>query len=94
MLIRAKLVEKIDMTKVRNTTRRAQRRNVDPAQRRIVVRQARVPDLSYEEMSDMGRDLFDLSRDYENSGEPLLTEEEIKTELARRRGGYVQEDAA
>jgi hypothetical protein len=94
MLIRAKLVEKIDMTKVRNTTRRTQRRNVDPAQRRIVVRQARVPDLSYEEMSDMGRDLFDLSRDYENSGEPLLTEEEIKTELARRRGGYVQEDAA
>ncbi|HEV7857412.1 MAG TPA: hypothetical protein VGO91_02065 [Pyrinomonadaceae bacterium] len=86
LLIKARIVEGFDISNLRKTPRRAQRR--------IVVRQAHVPDLSYEEMSDMGRDLFDLSRDYENSGEPLLTEEEIETELTRRRGGYVQEDAA
>jgi hypothetical protein len=82
----SKIVEEFEMTKVQNRRRQTQRR--------IVVRQAHVPDLSYEQMSELGRDLFDLSRDYEDSGEPLLTEEEIETELARRRGGCVQEDAA
>jgi hypothetical protein len=82
------------MSKVRNRRRQTKRQIVLETQRRIVVRQAHVPDLSYDEMSDLGRDLFDLSHDYEDSGEPLLTEEEIETELARRRGGCVQEDAA
>jgi hypothetical protein len=45
-------------------------------------------------MSDLGRDLVKLSREYEDSGEELLTEEEIEVELAHRRGGYVQENAA
>jgi len=58
------------------------------------VRRARTPDLRYEEMSDLGRELFDLSRDYESSGGELLTEEEIEKELMRRRGGHVQQNAA
>ncbi|HWS87506.1 MAG TPA: hypothetical protein VN282_11110 [Pyrinomonadaceae bacterium] len=45
-------------------------------------------------MSDLGRELFDLSRDYESSGGELLTEEEIEKELMRRRGGHVQQNAA
>jgi hypothetical protein len=57
------------------------------------VRRARVPNLPLEKMSDLGRDLVKLSREYENSGEELLTEEEIEVELAHRRGGYVQENA-
>jgi hypothetical protein len=57
------------------------------------VRRARVRDLAREEMSELGRDLFDLSQEYESSGEELLTEEKIEAELARRRGGYVQQHA-
>jgi hypothetical protein len=57
------------------------------------MRQARVRNLAYDEMSELGRALFDLSREYESSGEELLTEEEIEAELARRRGGYVKEHA-
>ena len=74
------------MSKVRNTSRQHQSGTH--------VRRAHVPGLSYEEMSGLGRDLFDLSREYESSGEKLLTEEEIESELARRRGGYIQEDGA
>ena len=74
------------MSKARNTNRR------DQSSAR--VRRAHVPDLAYEEMSELGRDLYQLSREYESSGEGLLTEEEIEIELARRRGGYVQEHAA
>jgi hypothetical protein len=44
-------------------------------------------------MSDLGRDLLKLSREYEESGEELLSEEEIEVELARRRGGYAQDNA-
>jgi hypothetical protein len=44
-------------------------------------------------MSDLGRDLAKLSREYEESGGELLTEEEIEVVLANRRGGYVQENA-
>lgn len=62
--------------------------------RKPPVRRARVPELNYEEMSDLGRDLFDLSRAYEDSGGALLTEEELEAEMMRRRGGRVQEDAA
>ena len=62
--------------------------------RKPPVRRARVPDLNYEEMSELGRDLFDLSRAYEDSGGALLTEDELEAEVMRRRGGRVQEDAA
>lgn len=62
--------------------------------RKPAVRRARVPDLNYEEMSELGRDLFDLSRAYEDSGGALLTEDELEAEVMRRRGGRVQEDAA
>jgi hypothetical protein len=58
------------------------------------VRRAHTPDLRYEEMSELGRELFDLSRDYESSGGELLSEEEIENELMRRRGGHVQQNAA
>ena len=74
------------MSRARNTSRRSEGGNN--------VRRARVPDLPLEKMSDLGRDLLKLSREYEESGEELLSEEEIEVELARRRGGYVQEDAA
>lgn len=58
------------------------------------IRQARIPsDLSYDTMSDLGRDLFNISRDYAESGGELLSEEEIEVEIARRRGGYTEEDA-
>jgi hypothetical protein len=58
------------------------------------VRRAHSPDLRYEEMSELGRELFDLSRDYESSGGELLTEDEIEKELTRRRGGHVPHNAA
>jgi len=57
------------------------------------VRRAHTPELRYEEMSELGRELFDLSRDYESSGGELLTEDEIENELMRRRGGRVQQNA-
>ena len=57
------------------------------------VRRARIPpDLTYETMSEMGRDLFDLSREIESSDEALLSEEELERELIRRRGGYAPDD--
>ena len=55
-------------------------------QRKAAARRARVLNLSYEDMSELGRDLYDLSRAYEDSGEALLTEDEIEKELVRRRG--------
>jgi hypothetical protein len=55
------------------------------------TRRPRIPNLPYEKLSKLGRDLFDMSRDYEASGEPLLSEEEIEQELTRRRGGYTQD---
>lgn len=73
------------MSRARDTSRRTERGNN--------VRRARVPDLSLEKMSDLGRDLLKLSREYEESGEELLSEEEIEVELARRRGGYAQDNA-
>ena len=73
------------MSRARDTSRRSEGGNN--------VRRARVPDLPLEKMSDLGRDLVKLSREYEESGGLLFSEEEIEVELARRRGGYVQEDA-
>lgn len=59
------------------------------------VRQAGIPsDLTVETMSELGRDLFNISRDYAETGGELLNEEEIEAELTRRRGGYVEQDAA
>lgn len=57
------------------------------------IRQAYVrPHLSYEEMSPLGRALFDLAKEIELSDEPAMDEAAIERELARRRGGYSQED--
>jgi hypothetical protein len=73
------------MSKARNTGHQKQRKTN--------VRRAHIPDVPYEQMSDLGRDLVDISLEYESSGEPLLTEEEIELELARRRGGHSQDAA-
>jgi hypothetical protein len=61
--------------------------------RKPSVRQAHIPKLDYEDMSELGRDLFDLSRDYEASGEQLLTEDEIEDQITLRRGGFTQDNA-
>jgi hypothetical protein len=62
-------------------------------QRKPNVRQAHIPVLNFDEMSDLGRDLFNLSREYEKSGGQLLTEDEIENEVTLRRGGCVQQNA-
>ncbi len=51
------------------------------------VRRARIPsDLTYETMSELGRDLFAISRDYAESGGELLSEQEIsRGDAATRR---------
>ncbi|HET6892273.1 MAG TPA: hypothetical protein VFH31_14320 [Pyrinomonadaceae bacterium] len=38
----------------------------------------------------MGKQLFELSQEYEQSGGKLLTEHEIELEIALRRGGFRQ----
>jgi hypothetical protein len=55
-----------------------------------VVTQAALPDeFKVEKMSGLGRDLWQISKEIEQSGEiPLLDEDEIEAELNRRRGGY------
>ncbi len=54
------------------------------------VRRAQIPpDLNFETMSELGRDLMQLSREIEDAGEVLTSEEELEQELARRRGGYM-----
>lgn len=57
------------------------------------VPQAALPDdASMEKMSRLGRDLWQISREIEQSGEiPLLDEDEIEIEINRRRGGYVSD---
>lgn len=47
--------------------------------------------LRYETMSEFGKELYRLSQEIAESGEGLLTEEELERELARRRGGYLSE---
>ena len=47
------------------------------------------PNLNLETMSELGRDLIQLSREIEAAGEVLTSEEELEQELARRRGGYM-----
>ena len=56
-----------------------------------VQRAALLPELTYETMSPLGKELYDLSREYEASGEKLLGEEEMEQEVAYRKGGYVLE---
>lgn len=57
------------------------------------VRRAYIPpDLTYETMSELGRELFDLSQEYATSGEKLYSEEELERELRRRKGGYSPDD--
>jgi hypothetical protein len=54
------------------------------------VRRAEVPqNLNLETMSELGRDLMQLSREIEAAGQVLTSEEELEQELARRRGGYM-----
>lgn len=61
--------------------------DVYPARRTYIP-----PDLTYETMSDLGRELFDLSREYEAAGEKLYTEESLEQEVVRRKGGYYSND--
>lgn len=57
------------------------------------VRRAYIPpDLTYETMSELGKTLYDLSMEIAESGEGLLTEEELEQEIARRRGGYLSDE--
>ena len=54
------------------------------------VRRAQIPpNLNSENISELGRDLLQLSREIEDAGEVLTSEEELEQELARRRGGYM-----
>jgi hypothetical protein len=54
------------------------------------VRRAQIlPDLNAENISELGRDLFRLSREIDDAAEVLTSEEEFEQELARRRGGYM-----
>jgi hypothetical protein len=57
------------------------------------VRRAYIPpDLTFETMSELGKELFLLSEEYAASGEKLYTEEELEKELARRKGGHIPND--
>lgn len=47
--------------------------------------------MNYETMSEFGKELYRLSMEMAESGEGLLTEEELERELRRRRGGYLSE---
>jgi hypothetical protein len=50
------------------------------------------PDLTYETMSPLGKELYELSMEMAASGEGLLNEEELEREIARRKGGYRLDD--
>lgn len=50
------------------------------------------PDLTYETMSDLGRELFDVSQEYEAAGELLYAEEALAQEIRRRKGGHYSND--
>src|SRR5258707_8388616 len=54
------------------SSRRSFMSNASDKIRELHARQARVLDLAREEMSELGRDLFDLSREYESAGEELF----------------------
>ncbi len=44
--------------------------------------------LTPEKMSPLGRELFEIAREIEESDEPAFDDEAIEQELKRRRGGY------
>ena len=48
--------------------------------------------MTYEALSDFGKELYRLSEEIAEDGEGLHSEEELERELARRRGGYLSED--
>jgi hypothetical protein len=50
------------------------------------------PELTYETMSPLGKELYELSMEYEASGERLFTEDELEQEIAYRKGGHVLEE--
>lgn len=53
------------------------------------VRRAYIPpDLTYETMSEMGKELYRLSEEYAASGEKLYTEEELEKEIAPSKPLY------
>ncbi len=54
-----------------------------------VQRATFLPELTYETMSPLGKELYELSMEYEALGEKLLDEEELEQEIAYRKGGYV-----
>ncbi len=59
---------------------------------RADLRRTYIPaNLTYKTMSDLGREIYDLVQQIPE--EELLSEEEIELEIARRRGGYIPEDA-
>lgn len=58
---------------------------IEPVKRAVIP-----PHLTYETMSDLGRELFDLSYEIEQAGEGIKSEEELEEELARRKGGYIR----
>lgn len=72
----------------KDNTARNQETPYPPGVRRAYI----PPDLTYETMSDLGRELFDLSREIEEAGEGIQNEEEFERELARRKGGYIPDD--
>lgn len=58
------------------------------------VRRAYIPPemMNYETMSEFGKELYRLSMQIAESGEGLLTEEELEKEIARRKGEYIPDE--
>ncbi len=57
----------------------------------VPVKRAYIPaDLTYETMSDLGRELYDLSQEIAQIGEGIKSEAELEYELTRRKGGYLR----
>lgn len=50
------------------------------------------PELRYEDLSELGQELYRLSVEIAESGEGLRSEAALEREYARRRGGYLGED--
>jgi hypothetical protein len=44
--------------------------------------------MTYEDMSPLGKELFLIARDVENSDESAYSEADIQSELLQRRGGF------
>ncbi len=46
--------------------------------------------LTPETMSPLGRELFEIAKEIENSDEPAFDEADIEKELEKRHGGYFE----